>query len=183
MSSKYKTGNQAIPHFVTFTIVGWADVFTRDVYKDIFVSSLDFCIKNKDLELHAWVIMTNHVHLIVSTKGANYISDFVRDVKKFTCLNIIKTMQNNKHESRKVWMINMFEFAGKSNTNNKNYQLWKQYYHPIELNTPRRLQIALNYLHNNPVKSGLVWEPWHYKYSSGIDYYTNEKGMLDLVMI
>jgi hypothetical protein len=39
------------------------------------------------------------------------------------------------------------------------------------------------YLHHNPVKAGLVWEPWHYKYSSGIDYYTKEKGLLELVLI
>ena len=182
MSSKYKPRDQVNPHFVTFTIVGWIDVFTRDLYKDIFVTSLDFCIKNKGIELHAWVIMTNHVHLIVSTKKNN-IADFVRDIKKYTCRKIIESMINNKRESRKAWMVNMFEFAGKTNSNNKYFQLWKQYYHPIELNTPRRLEIVMAYLHHNPVKAGLVWEPWHYKYSSGIDYYTNEKGLLELVLI
>ena len=44
MSSKYKPRNQENPHFITFTIVGWIDVFTRDLYKDIFVNSLKFCI-------------------------------------------------------------------------------------------------------------------------------------------
>lgn len=80
-------------------------------------------------------------------------------------------------------MINMFDFAGKTNNDNLYFQFWKQYYHPIELNTAKRCQKALDYLHNNPVKAGLVWEPWHYKYSSGIDYYTNEKGLLKLEMI
>jgi len=81
MSSKYKPGNHETPHFLTFTIVGWVDVFTRDIYKDIFVESLNYCIENKGLALHAWVIMTNHVHLIVSIND-NTISDFVRDIKK-----------------------------------------------------------------------------------------------------
>jgi REP element-mobilizing transposase RayT len=85
MSSKYKSGENEVPHFVTFTIVGWIDVFTRALYKDILVDSLAFCTKNKGLELHAWVIMTNHVHLIISTKQ-NSISDFVRDIKKYTRL-------------------------------------------------------------------------------------------------
>lgn len=80
-------------------------------------------------------------------------------------------------------MINMFDYVGITNKKNVYFQLWNQYYHPIELNTPRRLEIALNYLHNNPVKAGLVWEPWHFKYSSGIDYYTNEKGLLKVVKI
>jgi REP element-mobilizing transposase RayT len=179
MSSKYKSGDNEIPHFVTFTIVGWIDVFTRALYKDILVDSLAFCTKNKGIELHAWVIMTNHVHLIISTKE-NSISDFVRDIKKYTSKMIIATIQKNKRESRKEWMINMFDYAGKTNSNNVYFQLWKQNYHPIELNTPRRLEIALNYLHNNPVKAGLVWEPWHYKYASGVDYYTNENGLLKI---
>jgi len=182
MSSKYKSGENEVPHFVTFTIVGWIDVFTRALYKDILVDSLAFCTKNKGLELHAWVIMTNHVHLIISTKQ-NSISDFVRDIKKYTSKMTIATIQKNNRESRKEWMLSMFDYAGKTNNNNVNFQMWKQYYHPIELNTHRRLDIALNYLHNNPVKAGLVWEPWHYKYSSGIDYYTNEKGLLKISRI
>jgi len=36
----------------------------------------------------------------------------------------------------------------------------------------------LDYLHENPVRSGLVWEPSHYKYSSAIDYYTDQHGLL-----
>ena len=65
-------------------------------------------------------------------------------------------------------------------------------YHPIELNTAEKLKQRLDYLpvrtaerggHENPVRSGLVWEPWHYKYSSAIDYYTNEHGLLKIVPI
>ena len=74
MSSKYKVGEDEIPYFVTFTIVGWVDVFTREQYKKLFVESLKFCIDSKGLRLHAWIIMTNHVHLIVSSKE-NKIED------------------------------------------------------------------------------------------------------------
>ena len=80
-------------------------------------------------------------------------------------------------------MMDLFEYAGKINNDNVYFQIWKQYYHPIELNTTRRCQKALDYLHNDPVKAGLVWDPWHYKYISAIDYYTNEKGLLKLDMI
>ena len=154
MSSNYKPCDKEVPHFITFTIVGWIDVFTRDIYKDVFVDSLQYCIKNKGLILHAWVIMTNHVHLIISSDKSS-ISDLVRDIKKFTSRKIIECIINNKRESRKEWMINMFSFSGKVNNNNLYYQFWKQYYHPIELSNSRRCEIALNYLHNNPVKAGL----------------------------
>jgi REP element-mobilizing transposase RayT len=177
MSSKYKPGEDAIAHFVTFSVVGWIDVFTRELYKEIFINSLQYCQENKGLKLHAWVIMTNHVHLIISS-NTNKIEDIVRDLKKYTSKQIIAAIRENPTESGKEWMLNLFSFAGASNSNNKDYQFWKQDYHPIELNTAEKLKERLDYLHENPVRSGLVWEPWHYKYSSAIDYYTNERGLL-----
>lgn len=53
MSSKYKAGEEAIPHFVTFTIVGWVDIFSRERNKEIMVESLQFCTENIGLALHA----------------------------------------------------------------------------------------------------------------------------------
>ena len=57
MSSKHKVGEDAIPHFVTFSVVGWIDVFSRECYKEIMVKSLQYCIESKGLNLHALVIM------------------------------------------------------------------------------------------------------------------------------
>jgi putative transposase len=179
MSSKYKVGEDAIAHFVTFSVVGWIDVFSRESYKEIFTNSLKHCQENKGLKLHAWVIMTNHVHLIISSQ-TNKIEDIVRDLKKYTSKKIIAAIQENPTESRKEWMMNLFSFAGENNNNNKEFQFWKQDYHPIELNSAERSKERLDYLHQNPVRSGLVWEPWHYKYSSAIDYYTNEHGLLKI---
>ena len=179
MSSKYKVGEDAIAHFVTFSVIGWIDVFSRESYKEIFVNSLKYCQENKGLKLHAWVIMTNHVHLIISS-NTNKIEDIVRDLKKYTSKKIIAAIQENPTESRKEWMMNLFSYAGKNNNNNKDFQFWKQDYHPIELNTAEKLKERLDYLHENPVRSGLVWEPWHYKYSSAIDYYTNDYGLLEI---
>lgn len=179
MSSKYKPGEDIIPHFVTFTVVGWVDVFSREYYKEIIVNSLAYCQQNKGLILHAWVVMTNHVHLIISTK-TNTISSLVRDIKKFNSKQILEAIGKSDEESRKEWMLNMFRYAGSGNANNKEYQFWKQDYHPVELSDSYRCEQRLNYLHENPVRSGMVWEPWQYKYSSAIDYYTNEHGLLPI---
>jgi len=118
MSGKYKVGEDAIPHFVTFSIVGWVDVFSREQYKELFVESLKYCQQKKGMVLHAWVIMTNHVNLIISS-NSNKLQDIVRDLKKYCSKQIIKAIQENNTESRKEWMLNIFSFAGKSNNNNK----------------------------------------------------------------
>ena len=179
MSSKYKVGEDAIAHFVTFSVIGWIDIFSRECYREIFVQSLKYCQENKGLKLHAWVIMTNHVHLIISSDTYK-LEHIVRDLKKYTSKQIIKAIEENQIESRKEWMLNIFNFVGSQNNNNKVYQFWKQDYHPIELDTAEKLSQRLDYLHNNPVRSGLVWEAWHYKYSSAIDYNTNEKGLITI---
>jgi putative transposase len=182
MSSKYKVGEDAIPHFVTFSVVGWIDVFSREQYKELLIESLKYCQGNKGMVLHAWVIMTNHVHLIISS-NSNKIEYIIRDLKKYTSKQIIKAIQENNMESRKEWMLNIFSYTGKNNNNNKEFQFWKQDYHPIELNSAEKIKQRLDYLHENPVRSGLVWEPWHYKYSSAIDYYTNEHGLMKVELL
>ena len=67
MSRKYKFHNPQGIYLVTFATVNWIDVFTRCEYKDILISSINYCVEQKGLNVYAWVIMSNHVHLLVST--------------------------------------------------------------------------------------------------------------------
>ncbi len=120
MSSKYKVSDSTVPHFVTFSVVGWIDVFSREQYKEIMLESFRYCMQHKGLKLHAWVIMTNHVHLIISSETTK-LEELVRDIKKFTSKQIIKSIIDNPDESRKEWMLNMFSFVGKGNKNNKEF--------------------------------------------------------------
>ena len=120
MSSKYKVSDSTIPHFVTFSVVGWIDVFSREQYKEIMVESLQYCVEQKGLTLHAWVIMTNHVHLVISSKNAK-LEELVRDIKKFTSKQSIKAISENPQESRKEWMLNIFRFTGSGNKNNREF--------------------------------------------------------------
>ncbi len=76
--------------------------------------------------------MSNHLHLIVSAKESN-LSDILRDFKKFTSKQIIKAIQENEHESRKVWMLELFKQAGEANSCNSEYQFWRQDNQPKDL--------------------------------------------------
>ena len=81
MSRNYKIHDQQGVYFITFTIVSWIDVFTRPVYKDLFLESVQYCQENKGFKVHAYCIMTNHVHFIASAEG-NRLSDIIRDLKQ-----------------------------------------------------------------------------------------------------
>lgn len=183
MSSKYKVYDHEIPIFVTSTTVGWVDALSREQYKEIVCKSLLHCIDKKGLLLHAWVIMSNHIHLIISARPGYKIGNIMRDFKKFTSLEILAAIAANSHESRRKWMLNMFEFAGANNNSNEHYQFWQQEYHPVTLDTEEKLRDRFFYLHNNPVTAGIVWFPQHYKYSSAIDYFEEKPGLLPLAKL
>ncbi len=76
MPSKYKFHNQNGLYFITITVVEWIDVFTRKTYKDIIVDSMNYVIDKKGLIIFAWVIMSNHLHMIVSCEENYHISDY-----------------------------------------------------------------------------------------------------------
>ncbi len=182
MSRAYKFHNPDGLYFVTFATIGWIDVFTRPMYKSILLESMQFCQTNKGLDLNAWCLMTNHLHFIGSAREGFLMSNILRDMKKFTSKKIIEAIADNEQESRREWMLAIFKNAGNYNTNNKDFQFWQQDNRPIELWSNEVIQQKLTYIHNNPVAMGLVEEPWHWKYSSAIDY-AGGKGLLDLIMI
>ena len=175
MSTKYKFADPEGIYFVTFAVVEWVDVFTRQVYRDILIESFRHCIREKGLAIHGYVIMSNHVHLIISSKGKQSLSAIMRDMKKFSSIKIIQEIIGNLSESRRDWMLRIFADAGKANGNNTHYQFWEQENHPIELHPNSNLfSQKLEYIHQNPVKAGLVAEAADYLYSSASNY--EEKG-------
>ena len=121
----YKIRNQAAIHFITFAVVEWVDVFTRKEYCDIVLESIRHCQNERGLLVHAWCIMSNHLHLVISAKNHN-LSDILRDFKKFTSKQIITAIGANQHESRRDWMLRIFREEGLKNSRNTNYQFWRQ---------------------------------------------------------
>ena len=175
----YKIENQNGLHFLTFTVVGWVDVFTRKRYRDIFIDSLKYCTQNKELLLFSYVIISNHVHLIVRTDSEAGLSAIIRDLKTFTSKKIIKSIIEDPGESRSEWMLRLFKYYAKYNSNNSKYQFWIQKNHPIELVSPKWINQKLDYIHLNPVEAGIVELPEHYLYSSARNY-VGQEGLIDV---
>jgi putative transposase len=163
MSRNYKIHDQGDLHFLTYATVGWVDVFTRPAYKDILVESLRHCQQAKGLELFAWCIMSNHVHLIGRAKPGLKLQDILRDHKKFTAKAVVNAIEENPQESRREWLLAHLRSPEGS------IQLWQHDLHPIWLRRPDIIQQKLRYIHRNPVEEGLVEEPQHYLYSSARD--------------
>jgi REP element-mobilizing transposase RayT len=158
-------------YFLTFTVVDWVDVFTRKEYKLAIVDSMNYCIKEKGLQVFAWVIMSNHIHVIWQAREGFGLSSIIRDFKKFTAKKILSMIQVEQ-ESRKVWLLRKFEYAGKKLKRITKYKFWKDDNHAIYLDPfqPELINQKLDYIHDNPVATMLVEEPQHYVFSSAVDY-------------
>jgi REP element-mobilizing transposase RayT len=134
--------------------------------------------------MHAWVLMTNHFHLIYSCTPDYDPVMVLKNIKSYTALKIIDAIIRNPKESRKDWMLNAFRQYGEENKSNYQYQFWQHENHPVLLDSAEILEQRMTYLHENPVRAGFVALPEQWLYSSAIDYYVKGgKGLLDIVSV
>ena len=179
MSRKYKFYTERGAYFISFSVINWIDVFTRELYLNEIISSLDYCRKNKEMEIYGYCIMPSHIHLIFRAKNNNP-SDIIRDFKTFTSKKIVRLIEENPQESRKEWLLWMFRRAAAKRSNVKDYQFWQRDNHPIEIWSLSVFGEKLNYIHQNPVKSGFVENAWEWKYSSAKNYCDDMSAVLEI---
>lgn len=178
MSRKYKFRDNDKLYFVSFAVINWIDLFIRNEYKDILLKSFEHCIDKKGLELYAYCIMTSHVHMIIGS-NKEPMENILRDLKRHTSEALRKAIETNSSESRKEWML---KEAGTLNSNNRDFQLWRQDNRPIELRDSERLHQKLKYIHNNLVEAGFVEKEEDWLYSSARNYY-GLKGLIAVILI
>jgi putative transposase len=162
-------------YFVTLTVTDWVDVFTRRIYSDYIIDNLTFCQQQKNLNIYAYVIMTNHLHMVANIPDGS-LSDVLRDFKTYTSKNLVKMIAENIQDSRKEWMMKAFEKAGKYNPLNVYHQFWQNGNYPVLLYSPAVIDQKIDYIHENPVKAGFVGSAHEYWYSSA-----NPEGPLKVI--
>lgn len=178
MSRKYKFHDNDKLYFISFAVVYWIDFFIREEYYQELIKSWEFSIEKKGLQIYGWCIMTSHVHMIIGTTG-NKLDEIVGEMKSYTSVQFKKIIKEHPQESRKEWMMWMFERAGKRNSNNIAWQFWQQHNKPIEIKDQEMLDKTLQYIHDNPVVAGFVTKPEDWKYSSARDF-CGIKGLVKL---
>lgn len=167
MSSKYKMHNPEGSYYFTLTIVGWIDLFSRQIYRDILLDSLRYCQQHKGLLLYAYVVMTNHVHLIAATEEGHDLVETIRSLKKHTAKKLLEAIEKEP-ESRREWLLYLLGYFGKQVK--QAHQVWQHDNHPIEVWSTKVILQKINYIHLNPVRAGFVIEPEHWIYSSASNY-------------
>ena len=155
------------PQFYTATCYEWLPLLDNDKYKNIIVGSLQYLVTNKRIELNAFAIMNNHIHLILQTLPDYEPSSIQLSFMKYTAQQIkFELLKDAPDLSKKC----------KVNKGDREYQIWKREPLGIDLFTEAVFIQKLNYIHNNPVKHPwkLCQFPEQYKYSSA-SFYENGK--------
>ena len=168
-------------YFLTMTVVDWVDVFTRPNYRHVIVEALRHCQQHKGLELYAWCLMSNHLHLIARAAEGKNLSDILRDFKRFTSRAITEAVQRDP-ESRRQWMLHRFGYNARVDVKSQTFKFWQDGNEAKELNSVDFTLQKLHYLHQNPVRAEIVAEAEHYLYSSASNY-AEQGGLLDVLFI
>jgi putative transposase len=163
MRSRYRINELDAAHFITSTVVAWLPVFTTHACCDILVRSFAYCREHKGLRIYAWVVLDNHFHAIVT---APELAKTLADLKKFTVREIVAQLQSEGRE----WLLNQLRYFRAAHKQASTYQVWQEGSHPQAITSDAMMERKLDYLHNNPVKRGVVASAEHWRYSSAHEW-------------
>ena len=139
-------------YFLTPTIKNWYYIFDRHNRFQILFNSLQYCQKNKEVKIYAYVFMLNHLHLIASAPD---MIGFIRDFKKFTSKEIKKNIIATEPR-----VLKLFE------TEKDQYEFWASSNMPKIIEDENYFLQKMQYIYENPIRKQYVKKPEDWMWSS-----------------
>ncbi|MFT7560360.1 MAG: putative transposase [Flavobacteriales bacterium] len=169
--SRYKFTQPEQPHFMTVTVLHWIPVFTRPEAVNIVLDSLNY-LSNEGLNLYAYVILENHMHLLA--KSSQLDKDIAR-LKSFTAKQLLAYLKQKNVKT----ILDQLAYYKKSHKDDCEFQFWQEGVHPELIQGNEMMKQKIDYIHQNPVKRGYVDEAEHWRYSSARNY-AGQEGLIDI---
>jgi REP element-mobilizing transposase RayT len=176
MRSRYKYFHNTSPYFVTCTVVNWIAIFTSPVMFDIIIESLRFLRETGSLKIFSYVILENHLHMIVSSED---LSNNMMRFKSYTARKIIDFAESKNN----TWLLKQFKEEKKDFKNDRTYQVWQEGFHPQLIQSEEMLRQKIEYIHYNPVRRGYIDDPSNWVYSSARNYLKDDNSILEIDFI
>ncbi len=167
------------PYFVTNAIIDWLPIFEDTAYCDIIVDSLKHLRKQKRIQVNDYVLMPTQMHAILWPESGSMIPAVMRDFKRYTS----RAISDRLERDGKVQFLERFakaRFKGKGNTR---YKIWQDGYHPEMIFREAFCRQKMEYIHNNPLKAGLVSDPVDWKYSGARNYLLGDQSVIELDLL
>ncbi len=158
-------------YFVTTTVRNFTKVFVEEKYCDVLIGNIKHYQKKYKFLILGYVIMPSHFHWIVKTEPKfGTISDIMRDIKKYTAWDVLKIL-----EKEKPTLLKIFRKDVKSG---QKQQFWIHRFDDQVIRNNKMFWTKLQYIHNNPVKAGIVKRAVDYKYSSARNYVYEDNSVI-----
>jgi len=132
-------------------------IFQTDKLKKIVCDAFDEARRSANLLLFAYVIMPDHSHILTDSKRKP--SDTLRFLNGISAKRVLDHLKENATMS--LEKLRMFEKKG-----GYKYSVWEHHADTFRVTSESAFMQKVNYIHQNPVKAGLVEHPDEYLYSS-----------------
>jgi len=142
-----------LSYHITTRILEGQFFLMRPSDKRVILAGLEFYRKRGDCELYGFVIMNNHIHVIIQPAQGITLARIVNGLKTWT----------SRRNSAK---------CGSG--------LWERRYDDNRINSQKELRSVLQYIHNNPVRAGIVTEPQAYPWSSIHNYLQDGRELIEI---
>jgi len=149
--------------FVTTTVRNWIPVFSDDNAAICIIGQLRESIEFYHCSLVGYVLMPSHLHLLLRLPDLRQLSVFMESFKSLS--------------SRKIKQLHLDTYR---NLTTGAYHLWKPRFDDIVIKSEKQFRIKLDYIHNNPVKSGFVISPTDWRFSSAGDWLDMQPGLIPI---
>ncbi len=163
-------------YFITTTVENFLKIFSlNESYPLILINSLKHQIIEHDATLIAYVIMPNHLHLILYIPNGESVSDFMRDFKKYTSTKIRQMLDCQNYKD----LVERLRSNAKGKKN-RVFKFWMDRFDDLIITTEKTLGVKINYIHNNPIKERLVDKPEDWKFSSARNYILDDHSIISV---
>ncbi len=161
--SRYKFYEEQYPYFVTSTLKDGLPLLSQRKLAEIVLKSLCFLQFERDVIVFAYVIMENHIHLVVE---GNDLSEKLRLFKSYTGRKIVDKLKVDGNSK----LLSQLKFRKLKQKHKSDYQVWEEGFHPKQLTNAKMVTQKIEYIHYNPVDRGFVDLAEHWRYSSARNY-------------
>lgn len=162
-------------HFTTINIYNRIPILKSYEFCDLIIQNLEYYRKKLKFKLLGYVILPNHIHVIILPDSSKRYSDVIRDFKKGVAFAAIKTLSATGNKSL------LDKFLLKSvRKDGQRYSFWQRKYFDFNIFSEKKFLEKLEYIHNNPVDLGLAKHPGDWRYSSWKNYHLKDFSVITI---
>ncbi len=171
-------------YFVSSSIVDKLPVFIYKRNIKTVLELMNFYRGKYKTKIQAYVIMPSYLHLIINSERGENVKLFIQNLLRKSSIRIVaylKTLENKVENMTRV--LEMMETFRKCSNHPSQHAVWKERTRCVPIYSDKVMKIKLDYIHNNPLKAGLVKELGDYPYSSFRNYYLNDDNIFKIDFI